>query len=88
MVDYVKSTINRAADKRVNQVLLMNKRCNEFSDVAIPGIPRKVAHALQESLKEEMENWQKQQIIVSLGVDETSEWCISFVLVPKANGKV
>ena len=27
-------------------------------------------------------------IITSLGVDETMEWCNSFVLVPKANGKV
>ena len=26
--------------------------------------------------------------MVHLGVDETSEWCNSFVLVPKANGKV
>ena len=27
-------------------------------------------------------------IITPLGVDETVEWCNSFVLVPKANGKV
>ena len=27
-------------------------------------------------------------IITLLGVDETAEWCNSFVLVPKANGKV
>ena len=27
-------------------------------------------------------------IITPLGVDETSEWCNGFVLVPKANGKV
>ena len=27
-------------------------------------------------------------IITPLRVDETSEWCNSFVLVPKANGKV
>ena len=26
--------------------------------------------------------------IASLGIDETSEWCNCFVLVPKANGKV
>ena len=30
----------------------------------------------------------KQDIIAPLGVDETSDWCNSFVLVPKANGKV
>ena len=27
-------------------------------------------------------------IITPLGIDETMEWCNSFVLVPKANGKV
>ena len=27
-------------------------------------------------------------IITPLGVDETAEWCNSFVLLPKANGKV
>ena len=27
-------------------------------------------------------------IITPLGVDETAEWCNSFVLVPKANSKV
>ena len=27
-------------------------------------------------------------IITPLGVDKTAEWCNSFVLVPKANGKV
>ena len=31
---------------------------------------------------------QKKQILVSLGVDETLKWHNSFVLVPKANGKV
>ena len=31
---------------------------------------------------------QKQQIIVPLYVNETSEWCNCFVLVPKANDKV
>ena len=29
-----------------------------------------------------------QDIIATLGANETSEWCNSFVLVPKANGKV
>ena len=50
--------------------------------------PRRVVYALQESLKEDLDWLQKQQIIVPLAVDETSEWCNSFVLVPKANGKV
>ena len=31
---------------------------------------------------------QKQKIAVPLDVDETSEWCSGFILVPKANGKV
>ena len=26
--------------------------------------------------------------VIPLGIDETSEWCNSFVLVPKANSKV
>ena len=49
--------------------------------------PRRVAYALQKPLKEELKWIQKKQIIVQLCVDETSESCNSFVLVPKANGK-
>ena len=49
---------------------------------------RKVAYVLQQPLKEELYTWQKQEIIVPLDVEETSEWCNSFVLVPKANGKL
>ena len=41
----------------------------------------------QEPLKE-IEMLQKQQIIVSLGIDKRSEWCNSFAMVPKTNGKV
>ena len=52
------------------------------------GPPKRVASALQESLKEELERLQKQQIIVLLYGDETSEWCNNLALVPKANGKV
>ena len=50
--------------------------------------PRCVAYALQKFFKEELEHLQKVDIITLLGVDETSEWCNSFVLVPKGNGKV
>ena len=46
-----------------------------------------MAYALQKPF-EELERLQKQDIIAPLGIDETSEWCNSFVLVPKANGKV
>ena len=49
---------------------------------------RHVAYALQEPFKEELGWLQEMDIITPLGVDETSEWCNSFVSVPKANGKV
>ena len=47
---------------------------------------RRMAYTLQEPLKKELEQLQEPQIIVPLGVDETSKWCNSVVLVPKANG--
>ena len=50
--------------------------------------PRHVVYALQIPFKEELEHLQRMDIITPLGVDETAEWCNSFVLVPKANGKV
>ena len=50
--------------------------------------PRHVAYALQKPFKEELECLQKMDIITPLGVDEMAEWRNSFVLVPKANGKV
>ena len=50
--------------------------------------PRCVAYALQTPFKEELRCLQEKDIIMPLGVDETSEWSNSFVLVPKANGKV
>ena len=45
-------------------------------------------YVLQKPFEEEMKRLQKQDIITPLGVDETSEWCNSFALVPKANQKV
>ena len=50
--------------------------------------PRCIAYALQKPLWEELEHLQKLDIIAPLGVDKISEWCNSFVLVPKVNGKV
>ena len=50
--------------------------------------PRHVAYALQKPFKEELEHLQELDIIAPLEVDEMAEWCNSFVLVPKANGKV
>ena len=50
--------------------------------------PRCIAYALQKPFKEELQWLQKLDIIAPLGVDKTAEWCNSFVLVPKANGRV
>ena len=47
-----------------------------------------MAYTLQKLFKEELEQLQEQDIIAPLGVDETAEWCNSFVVVPKVNGKV
>ena len=49
---------------------------------------RHVAYALQKPFKDELDWLQKLDIITPLGIEETVEWCNSFVLVPKANGKV
>ena len=49
---------------------------------------RPVAYVLQKPFKDELDQLQILDIITSLGVDKTAEWCNSFVLVPKANGKV
>ena len=50
--------------------------------------PRCVSYTLQQPFKDELDCLQKLDIITPLGVDKTTEWCNSFVLVPKANGKV
>ena len=50
--------------------------------------PRHVAYMLQKLFKDELDWLQKMDIITPPGVDEMPEWCNSFVLVPKANGKV
>ena len=50
--------------------------------------PRHVAYALQKPFKEELKWLQELDIITPLGVDEMAEWCNSFVVVPKVNGKV
>ena len=49
---------------------------------------RCVAHLLQKTFKEELDRLQKLDVITPPGIDETAESCNSFVLVPKANGKV
>ena len=50
--------------------------------------PRCMAYAPQKPSQEELERLRKQDIIAPLGIDEISEWCNSFVLFSKANGKV
>ena len=47
---------------------------------------RCVAYVLQKPFEEELKWLQEQDITTPLGVDETAEWCNSFVLVPKAFG--
>ena len=59
---------------------------NQITNHKVP--PRHVAYVLQKPFREELEHLQKMDIITPLGVDEMTEWCNSFVLVPKANGKV
>ena len=49
---------------------------------------RCLVYTLQKQFKEELEQLQQQDIIIPLGTDVTLEWCNSFVLVPKPNGKV
>ena len=48
--------------------------------------PRHVAYVLQKPFKDELDQLQQMDVITPLGV--IAEWCNSFVLVPKANGKV
>ena len=50
--------------------------------------PRHVAYVLQTLFKDELDRLQQLYIITLLGVGETAQKCNSFVLVPKANGKV
>ena len=51
-------------------------------------LPWYVAYAFQIWFKEELERPWQQDIITLLGIDEMVEWCNSFLLVPKPNGKL
>ena len=42
----------------------------------------------EKTFKEELEQFQKQDIITPLDMDETLEWCNSFVLLPNPNGEI
>ena len=50
--------------------------------------PTGMAYMLQKPFKEELKWLQEQDIITPIGVDEAAEWCNSFLLVPKGNGRV
>ena len=50
--------------------------------------PGRVAHTLQEPFKKELDSLQVQQVIVLLGMDETSKLCNRFVLVLKVKNKL
>ena len=50
-------------------------------------LPQCVAYALQKPFQEELQRLQQEDKVTPLGVDEVSEWCNSFVQVPKANSK-
>ena len=47
-----------------------------------------MAYVLQKPFEEELKHLQKQDLTAPLGVDETAEWCNSFVLVIKSNDRV
>ena len=49
---------------------------------------RNIAYVPKKPFKEELEWLQQPKIITVIGIDGTAEWCNSFVLVPKPNGKV
>ena len=53
---------------------------------AIPSTLGFITYTLQQLFKEGLGWLQKQKIVVPLGVDKISNWCNSFVLVPKPNG--
>ena len=46
-----------------------------------------VVYVLQKPFSEELDHLQRMDIITPVGVDMMAEWCNSFVLVPKVNGK-
>ena len=50
--------------------------------------PRPIAYVLQKPFKEELKRLQQQDITTLLGMDEMAEWCNSYDLVPKPNGKL
>ena len=54
----------------------------------IPGAPKMHGIHVTKIFQRGVKITKKQDIIEPLGVDETAEWCKSFVLVPKANGGV
>ena len=62
----------------------------KLKDNAIPYVApiRRVAHALQEPLRLELEKLVDEGILQKLKIDEKSEWLTSFVCVKKPNGSI
>ena len=62
----------------------------KLKEGAIPGVApiRRVAHALQEPLRLELEKIVDEDILRKLKIDEKSEWLNSFVCVRKPNGSI
>ena len=69
----------------------MNTEINiKLKDNAIPYVApiRRVAHALQEPLRMELEKLVDESILRKLKIDEKSEWLNSFVCIRKPNGSI
>ena len=91
-INYLFSSSNVDEDKRKSSDM-MQKIHDTFGDVfngigCFEGTFSLQLFALQQPFKEELKHLQKMDIITPLGVDEMAECCNSFVLVPKADGKV
>ena len=60
----------------------------EGRQVTISGNPQESTVCSPGTFQGELDRIQQEQIIVPMGMDETSEWYTNFFLVPKANRKV
>ena len=95
MLNYFRSSTNRAADKRTGQAL-MQKIHNEFSNVfQESGVLKAHLAYRQRRAADNMRHLQEGDGQTAeaannsiLGAEEKSDWCNCFVLVSKANGKV
>ena len=58
-----------------------------LKQTANQALPRLVGYALQNAFKEELEWLSLQDMITPLGMDLTTQWCKSFLLLPRSNVK-